>query len=425
MASFIGSNTQLSVCQPLDLTGLAKTDIDLDPKTTFHTAGEHLIASFVGQNDGPTLIVVGGLHGNEPAGIKAMHRIADKLRQMHRPLSGRLFLLAGNTSALARFDRYIDIDLNRCWTAANLGSTGSDGIMKLSEGREMTELGEILDHILITAKDEVYVVDLHSTSADGSPFATIGDTLRNREFALGLPVTVLLGIEEQLDGTLLEYLNNAGAVTLGFEGGSHSAPSTVDNHESLVWLALVNAGLLDPSDIGRFSEHEDRLVNRWGNRRILEVRYREAIRQYDHFEMNRGFKNFDRVTRGQVLAKNKYGPIRAIESGLLLMPLYQRLGQDGFFIGRSISPFWLALSKLLRKMQIQEIIHLLPGVHRDAIDPETLIVNTRLARFFPLQIFHLLGFRRRRWKDGQLIVSRRKHDTRSPFKNSGVSVNGR
>ena len=65
------------------------------------------------------------------------------------------------------------------------------------------------------------MIDLHSTSADGLPFATVGDTMRNRRFAQNLPVTILLGIEEQLDGTMLEYLNNLGAVTLGFEGGQH------------------------------------------------------------------------------------------------------------------------------------------------------------------------------------------------------------
>ena len=45
-----------------------------------------------------------------------------------------------------------------------------------------------------------------------------------------------------------------------------------------------------------------------------------------------------------------------------------------------------------------------------------LVVDTRVARFFPLQIFHLLGFRKRRRRGDKLFVSRRPHDTRSPFK---------
>jgi hypothetical protein len=57
---------------------------------------------------------------------------------------------------------------------------------------------------------------------------------------------------------------------------------------------------------------------------------------------------------------------------------------------------------------------LLPGVNRTD-DPETLEINTRIARFFPLQIFHLLGFRRLRWSADRLVVSRRKFDTIGPF----------
>ena len=36
-----------------------------------------------------------------------------------------------------------------------------------------------------------------------------------------------------------------------------------------------------------------------------------------------------------------------------------------------------------------------------------------------LGVLHLLGYRRRRWSAAKLIVSRRKHDTRSPFVSNG------
>ena len=45
-----------------------------------------------------------------------------------------------------------------------------------------------------------------------------------------------------------------------------------------------------------------------------------------------GFKNFDKVKEGDLLAKDKRGPIFAKKSGFLLMPLYQKEGNDGFFI---------------------------------------------------------------------------------------------
>lgn len=114
--------------------------------------------------------------------------------------------------------------------------------------------------------------------------------------------------------------------------------------------------------------------------------------------------------------------VYAMETSLILMPLYQKQGSDGFFLGREISPFWLWLSNLLRKTRIGNLMRFLPGVRQHPTDSEALIINTHIAGIFPLQVFHLLGFRKKRWKNGELIVNRRKHDTKSPFIDSNRAV---
>jgi predicted deacylase len=378
--------------------------------------GDHMIGSFVGRPSGSTLIAVGSLHGNEPAGTLALRRICEKLSTLIDRLNGRAYFLLGNSRALCEGTRYVDFDLNRFWTAHNLSNVGGDEILSVSEGLELTELDRLLDGILITAEDEVYVLDLHSTSAPGSPFATVGDTLRNRSFALRFPVRMILGIEEQLDGTMLEYLNNSGAVTLGFEGGQHSADETVDHHEALVSLALVHTGILERQFMPEFEKFERLLAEGVGRKRVFEVRYRKPIRPDERFQMVAGFSNFDPVQKDALLARDSSGEIRARESGVVLMPLYQKLGEDGFFLGRGVAKFWLRLSALLRKAGFQNYVRWLPGVEPSPSDPETLLINTSIARFFPLQVFHLLGFRRRRWSGKKLVVSRRKHDSKSPFR---------
>ena len=379
------------------------------------TECDHMIARFCGDESGPTLVVVGSIHGNEPSGSQALSSVARKLRTMEVKLHGRVFFVEGNIRALKAGVRFIDADLNRHWTEANIGRKGLIEPLSGAEDLELSELVSVLQNILDTATDEVYVLDLHSTSANGLPFATLGDTLRNRHFAQKFPVTVLLGIEEQLEGTMLEYLNNEGAVTLGFEGGQHRSDDTVANHEALVWLALVNAGITSVDDIPDLAEHRSSLNAATGRVRIIEVRHRQPIEPDDEFVMNPGFKNFDSVSRGQVLANDRRGPIRSPEGGLILMPLYQKKGDDGFFIGREVSPFWIRLSEVLRRLKFADWMFILPGVKRHPTDPESLVVNTTVARFFPLQIFHLLGFRRRAWGENSLVVSRRKYDTRSPF----------
>lgn len=386
------------------------------PMVTSDNEGEHLIAAYVGLENGPTVIAIGGLHGNETSGVAALERVSGQLEAVREALKGRVYFLKGNTRALSEGMRFLDQDLNRSWTPDNIASAFFGDRRHIREMREVSELDRLLDSILITAEDEVYVIDLHSTSAGGPSFATVGDTLRNREFARRFPVTILLGIEEQLEGTLLEYLNTAGAVTMGFEGGQHASEEAIKNHESLIWLALANSGSLPKEKIPNFEMHRDRLAQDRAGAEIFEVRYRHPVNEDDQFQMRHGFVNFQKIRRGQVLAGDRSGDIAAREGGVVLMPLYQKLGEDGFFIGRRVARFWLWLSGVLRRLGVQEWMPVLPGVRLDEYDASTLRVNTRIARLFPLQVFHLLGYRKRRWAEGELVVSRRKHDTRSPFR---------
>ncbi|HMT06521.1 MAG TPA: succinylglutamate desuccinylase/aspartoacylase family protein [Pyrinomonadaceae bacterium] len=378
-------------------------------------AGEHRIAQFVGRSNGPTVVVVGGIHGNEPAGIAAARHVAAQLEKDGLEVNGRIYFVAGNSRALQIGKRYVDTDLNRSWTGRRIAEAEIGGSSFYSEDKDLSELEQLFDQILVTAEDEVFVLDLHSTSAAGMPFATVGDTLRNREFARQIPIAILLGIEEQLEGTMLEYLNNIGCVTFGFEGGKHSSEQTIANHEAVIWHALVGSGVIKAVDVQKFNQHRLQLEKTSGGTKFFEVRYRHAISETDEFEMDTGFYNFDRVRRGEAVAIDKNGPIIVKEDGLMLMPLYQKLGEDGFFIGRRVATFWLFLSAVVRTLRIPSIVHWLPGVRRDEVHHETLIVDTTVARLMPLQVFHLLGFRKLRWAENELVVSRRKHDTTSPF----------
>jgi hypothetical protein len=89
------------------------------------------------------------------------------------------------------------------------------------------------------------------------------------------------------------------------------------------------------------------------------------------------------------------------------MPLYQTQGEDGYFLMREFSGLWLKLSAILRLLHFDSMLRLLPGVKHSSEDPNTLIINRRIARWFALQVAHLVGFRKRRLDGETLIVTRR------------------
>ena len=43
-----------------------------------------------------------------------------------------------------------------------------------------------------------------------------------------------------------------------------------------------------------------------------------------------------------------------------------------------------------------------------------LVVDTRVARFYPLEFFHLFGYRKLRRNGDALVVARRNHDLKPP-----------
>ncbi len=377
--------------------------------------GDHIVARFDGRAGAPTLLVFGSIHGNEQSGVIAMKNVAAQLQEMSGDVIGNLFLIAGNTRAINQNIRFIDSDLNRHWIPENVKRNHPRSKIgtNRAEDLEQREILEIIENALSGATNEVYSIDLHSTSSESTPFAMIGDTIRNRTFAQKFPATFLLGIEEQLDGTVMEYMNDLGSVTLGFEAGQHTTAAAVTNQEALIWLSMQNAGIVRPESVSPI--HYENMERAMGKPEIIEIRFRQAITPADGFVMEPGYVNFQHVTKGELLAHDTNGEVKAVESGMILMPLYQTLGSDGFFIGRRVAPFWLKLSRVLRNLKVGNLMTWLPGVRQQPGSDEAFTVNTRIARILPLQVFHLLGFRKMRWRDEKLVVTRRKHDTKSPF----------
>ncbi|MEE9270564.1 MAG: succinylglutamate desuccinylase/aspartoacylase family protein [Candidatus Krumholzibacteria bacterium] len=359
-----------------------------------------------GEPDGPLLIVVAGLHGNEPAGVEACRRLFERLGSERSAMQGRAVAFIGNLTALEREERFVDRDLNRMWSTEDLAVLGGDSSHHTVEQREQRELIASMESELDNGRHPVIVIDLHSTSAFGAPFCIISDTLQNRRIAFPWSVPVILGLEEAIHGTIQEYFGARGYITAAVEGGQHRDPETADRLESVLWITLVTAGFLRESDVPGLSAHRDclRRVSR-GLPSVVEVFYRHGLVANNGFEMQPGFRNFSTVRRGQRVARDGDGDIVARANGLLILPNYQKSGNDGFFLGRRVPRFWLQLSTLVRKARMDRLLTLLPGVQRQPSAHGDVVVKAG-GRLAP-RILHLMGYQKRA-SDGRNRVYRRR-----------------
>ena len=363
---------------------------------------------------GPLLIVTAAIHGNEPGGIHALRRVLAKLWELKPALRGELVGLAGARSAMERGLRFVDEDLNRTWSEARIAELRRrDPDQDNTEQRDQRELLGVMEGLLEGRRGRAALLDLHSVSGDGPPFSIMGDTLQNRDMAFALGVPVLLGLEENIDGTLIEYFGSKGHSAVVLEGGQNNAPPTIDNHESAVWLALVSVGLLARADVADYDFHRERLRRACeGVPHVIEVLHRHEIssEQESCFRMIPGLKSFQPIEAGRLLAHcgdDAAQQVLAPFAGLLLMPRYQDKGRDGFFLGREIEPVWLRLSATMRRLRLERMVSLLPGVRMENGSADTLAVDPRIARFFTTEFFHLLGYRKQVARDRVLIFSRR------------------
>jgi len=357
---------------------------------------------------GPTLICIGSIHGNEPAGIHALRRVFDRLDADARGLQGRFLGLTGNRKAAQLGCRFIHHDLNRAWGAEDVIRLRLEPGPLDDEDEELRELDGVLHKAVSGACGPLALLDLHSTSGDGPAFVTLDDTLPNRRLASKIAAPHVLGLEEQVAGTLLSHFISDGLTAIGFEAGRHEDPTSIDRAEAAVWVTLETAGVLA---LGSRPEvaHSQALLRRAavGLPAVVEVRHRHALEPTDAFRMKPGYRSFQTVESRELLGKSERGPVASPSKGLILMPLYQAQGDDGFFIVQPVRSFWLHLSSIMRHLQAERWAHWLPGVRRQAGNADSFVVDQTRARWLALELFHLLGFRRHSATATELVVSPR------------------
>ncbi len=308
------------------------------------TTQSRVIGSYEGEKHGALLIVMTTLHGNEPAGSQAMRTTLRLLQEeeVKNPdfiFTGKIVGVVGNLAAQSKNKRYIDTDMNRLWRDERIDyiEKETDERKLLVEEREVRELLQtIRAEIKSYQPTAIYFLDLHTTTAEGGIFTIVPDgSQASLEIGLTLFAPVISGFSELLKGTFTNFFNTTfeglSSTSLTFESGQHSAESSVTNAVSAIINTLRAVGCVNAADV---EDKHDKLlrIHAASLPRQARLLYRHPVEPADRFVMRPGYQNFQRVAAKEIIAEDRKGVIRAQKDALILMPLYQAQGNDGFFL---------------------------------------------------------------------------------------------
>ncbi len=219
----------------------------------------------------PEIAVVGGIHGDEPCGVRAVERLLADDEDVERPVK----LIVANEEALAAGERYVDTDLNRAFPGDPDGDTHE----------------ERLAHRLQTELTGCTTLAIHSTQSYAEPFAVI-DSMDEvtRGVCPHLPVDIVIQTDRFTEGRLIEHPH-----TLEVEAGEQGTDAAADNAYWLARAFLAATGALPaPATEG--------VVDAGGRDEIDVYRLLERIPKPPAAEYEVFARNFERVQAGEAFA---------------------------------------------------------------------------------------------------------------------------
>jgi succinylglutamate desuccinylase len=301
-----------------------------------------VIGRYSQNTDGPLLVAIGAMHGNEPAGVEAIKTVFTMLEhekkiKPHFEFRGTLLGLVGNLKAFCQKIRFIDKDLNRSWSYETYQT-----IKNLSRNEINAEQNEMLDIVEALRKEiennppaEIIVLDLHTTSAHGGIFSITSEDPMSIRMAIELHAPVIRGMLDNISGSSIHFFDgkNMGIPTtaIAFECGQHEDPESVYRGIAAIINCMRTIGCVNAHDVE--NKHDEILIN--FSRHLPKVNRligKYSIQNPGFFEMLPGFKSFDPVYKGQLLAMDGDEAVYCPHDALILMPFYQKMGEDGFFL---------------------------------------------------------------------------------------------
>lgn len=306
-------------------------------------AEHRIIGRVEGETPGTLVIAMSAIHGNEPAGVLALHAAFKMLNKEPKSnFKGRFVGMIGNLQAFKTRARFLEQDFNRIWSVERVRRLFPKKENELkAEDKELLQLYRAIRAEIENYKPRQFILlDLHTTSAGGGIFSIPTDEKGSLKLAKALLAPVILNLFDRVEGTLLRFATDghfddepvpAELLGIAYEAGQHNDPLSVSRSLSAILNTLHFAGCI--SDHHLRNPQEMILQKSFAELpKVTRLTHVHHIKQGEAFVMRPGYVNFQKIHAGEHLADDVKGPIFSPFDGLILMPLYQPQGSDGFFI---------------------------------------------------------------------------------------------
>ncbi len=292
-----------------------------------------------GNMKGPAVCILGGVHGDELAGIEIVKKLLEYFGLSQKEsgvypdyrVLGKIILGFGNMDAIEKGVRSMSspLDLNRMFQEKFLDTEISDSdTLELKRARELAPLLSEVD----------YLVDLHATSSPSPAFivTSCADVDKLREVSRSVPADyILLDYEDiyasylglEKNGSTDEYVNRFSESGIGFcyETGFNEDLSVVDNGFKTVLRYFSDVGVMDIND--RSNDEKESIKSVFDLSDIVVAKENIFI-----YEKGMG-KGWQEVVSGQIVGRYGSGDVEIVKnSGMYLFPT----GEDRIKKGESL-----------------------------------------------------------------------------------------
>lgn len=277
---------------------------------------------------GPVLGITVCTHGNELCGLEALSNVL-KILKRKVLLKGSIMMVVNNLKAAEKAlnaknlkdsldARYIDVNMNRL----------PENLLKLTKDKRY-EIRRALELIPVWKKFD-YAIDIHSMTQNSQPILIVTKNLSQETIEGFLMRTIIKNIENVQIGkpAFAFYGRNSRVEVVEIEAGQHDDPKSVNIAMQSILAMLKNLKMI-PDDTSRKTNSEKK-----------EYVVVSSVMAEKSMVMSRRFRNFERVKKGEILARTPEREIRSPLAGhIVMVPRGKKIikiGEEAFFLSKPV-----------------------------------------------------------------------------------------